>query len=125
MCAFVSWLAAGALFILCRYGELWREAANIRYGITKVEAQEERVDGGKDEEAAVVGNSTIEGRTSEAYGEHLDGGPVPMKKNFSRTGARAKTVDRQMSRKEGELPLVEDVLKRQVSFSGPSIHGGG
>lgn len=48
-----------------------------------------------------------------------------MKKNFSRTKARAKTVDKQMSRKEGELPLVEDVLKRQVSFSGPSIHGGG
>ncbi|OWZ59705.1 dityrosine transporter [Cryptococcus neoformans c45] len=125
MCAFVSWLAAGALFILCRYGELWREAANIRYGITKVEAQEERVDGGKDEEAAIVGNSTIEGRTSDGYGEHLDEGPVPMKKNFSRTKARAKTVDKQMSRKEGELPLVEDVLKRQVSFSGPSIHGGG
>lgn len=113
------------MFILCRYGELWREAANIRYGITKVEAQEERVDGGKDEEAAIVGNSTIEGRTSDGYGEHLDEGPVPMKKNFSRTKARAKTVDKQMSRKEGELPLVEDVLKRQVSFSGPSIHGGG
>lgn len=125
MCAFVSWLAAGSLFILCRYGERWREAANIRYGITEVEAQEERVDGGKDEEAAVVENNTIEDRrASDGYGEYLEG-PVPMEKNFSRTKSRTKTVDRQISRKEGELPLVEEVLKRQVSFSGPSIHGGG
>ncbi|KIR42486.1 dityrosine transporter [Cryptococcus deuterogattii 99/473] len=124
MCAFVSWLAAGALFLLCRYGECWREAANIRYGITKVEAQEERADGGKDEEAAVVMNSTVEDRATEGYGEHLEG-PVPMEEKISRTKSRAKAVDRQANRKAGELPLVEEVLKRQVSFSGPSIHGGG
>lgn len=112
------------MFLLCRYGECWREAANIRYGITKVEAQEERADGGKDEEAAVVMNSTVEDRATEEYGEHLEG-PVPMEEKISRTKSRAKAVDRQANRKAGELPLVEEVLKRQVSFSGPSIHGGG
>ncbi|XAO22220.1 hypothetical protein I312_100988 [Cryptococcus bacillisporus CA1280] len=124
MCAFVSWLAAGALFILCRYGECWREAANIRYGITKVEAEEERADGGKDEEAPVVGNCTVEDRATDGYGEHLER-PAPMEEKISRAKSRTKTVDRQANRKAGELPLVEEVLKRQVSFSGPSIHGGG
>ncbi|ODN82784.1 hypothetical protein L202_01060 [Cryptococcus amylolentus CBS 6039] len=150
ICSFVAWGAAVALFFLIRYGEVWREAANLRYGVTRREADEEKADEGKDEEAAVRGRdeSTVErvdekdkrSSSVEEDGEHGEH-PVDLERTFTRpaggarggkgsgsgygSGAGGAGLQRQGSRKAGEAPGMDDVLKRQVSLSGGSIHGGG
>ncbi|WVQ70615.1 hypothetical protein IAR50_000135 [Cryptococcus sp. DSM 104548] len=131
ICAFIAWAAAIALFLLTRYGESWREAANIKYGITQPEATEERADGGKDEEAAVRGRgkSTVERvdeKKAEGEGERGEN-PVNLERTFTMRSAagQGQGLQRQKSRRVGDAPDLGDVLKRQVSLSGGSVHGGG
>ncbi|WWC65403.1 uncharacterized protein I303_108021 [Kwoniella dejecticola CBS 10117] len=164
ICTVLTWLSALALYLLYKYGDRWRERANERYGITSKQADEERVEGGKDEESAVQHDSQVETqRQRQSHEEENDEHPIELGKITStttkcRTGrsgsivaatstatvksslasASRPTPIQQRSRRQsmnnsnnaastgkGELPNVEQVLKRTVSLSGASAHGGG
>ncbi|WVF68151.1 hypothetical protein IAT40_002914 [Kwoniella sp. CBS 6097] len=153
ICAILTWVSAFSLWLLYRYGDKWREAANRRHGVTKRQADEEKIDEGRDEEGVIGGGdgglsdgqdhqqlgtaSTIE-RVSEGGDKesHEHPGPISSaldrershsKKNKSQVTSRPEIINvrghRSMSR--GEMPPVEQVLKRTVSLSGTSVHGGG
>ncbi|WVQ95702.1 hypothetical protein IAU59_002801 [Kwoniella sp. CBS 9459] len=155
ICAILTWVSAFGLWLLYRYGDKWREAANRRHGVTRRQADEEKVDDGRDEEGVIGGGdgaqggqlattSTIERAFVEESGEesHEHPGPIPvpltLHRSHSKKQMKTKTkstaqervagrpelaIHRQMSR--GEMPPVEQVLKRTVSLSGTSVHGGG
>ncbi|WVQ86011.1 hypothetical protein IAT38_008179 [Cryptococcus sp. DSM 104549] len=142
ICAIISWMAFAALWFVYRYGDNWRHRANLRYGITEDEAEEERVDGGQDEEAAVHPDSRVErrdsaqtavtvgsqrtGESAEEEGRHDQHGELTRtftKGKGKRRDPGVAVLERRRSMK-GEMPAVGDVLKRTVSLSGASVHGG-
>ncbi|WWD20555.1 hypothetical protein CI109_105031 [Kwoniella shandongensis] len=134
LCAGVVWIATIFLYLLYRYGDKWREAANVRYGITKKEADEERTDGGKDEEEAVRGESTISRVPSAEDVEHenekvgeIQRNPSTRASNLTRarSSSRPTPLSRVSTRKGEEMPPVKEMLKRTVSLGGASVHGGG
>ncbi|WWD08489.1 hypothetical protein V865_006601 [Kwoniella europaea PYCC6329] len=139
ICAILTWVAALALYLLYKYGDRWREKANMKYGITSREADEERVESGKDEESAVrehersqsvierkdtltasseeIGTDTVQNQNQEEkVGEII---ARPNKSSGPRSGIRITRTN------TNDLPNVEQVLKRTVSLSGQSVHGGG
>nr|XP_019051257.1 dityrosine transporter [Kwoniella bestiolae CBS 10118]OCF30187.1 dityrosine transporter [Kwoniella bestiolae CBS 10118] len=136
ICTILTWIAALALYLLYKYGDKWRENANRRYGITARQADEERVEGGKDEESAVVDHthqSMIERKdevnaATEQGGSGLDlerSRSTPKAKIAEGKSSTHKTDDGLKRKSTRDLPNVEQVLKRTVSLSGQSVHGGG
>jgi hypothetical protein len=114
-----------------------RERANVRYGMTSKEADEERVDAGKEEDPelasttlgaknaeAPISPSTTSGRAeheNEDPGHLVSPGMVVGKGRAM--GKPPIPLVRQSTK--GSLPPVDQVLKRTVSLGGASIHGGG
>ncbi|KAK8850375.1 hypothetical protein IAR55_004293 [Kwoniella newhampshirensis] len=139
LCAGIVWIATVALWLLYRYGDKWREAANARYGITKKEADEERVDKGKDEEEAISSQerSTIERASEdEKIGELKRITSTRTTRSVKRSvvgggggstggGARPTPLTRASTRTGADMPPVHEMLKRTVSLGGASVHGGG
>ncbi|OCF33611.1 dityrosine transporter [Kwoniella heveanensis BCC8398] len=165
ICAILTWISAFSLWLLYRYGDKWREAANRRHGVTRRQADEEKIDEGRDEEGIIGGGtgvdsqhqpqqeiggrrSTIEKVSEEEGGNDKEShehpgpirnphpNPISLQRSHSRkestkltkTGNRLELgqVQRHTSTTgRGEMPPVEQVLKRTVSLSGTSVHGGG
>lgn len=84
-----------ATFVTMRYGQRWRERADLRYGV-----QPKRIAG---EQAGA------DAASEERHSEEGD--------------ATSDLVGRQRSRPgQGDLPVVEQVLKRTVSMSSATAH---
>ncbi|WRT70535.1 uncharacterized protein IL334_007533 [Kwoniella shivajii] len=152
ICTILTIMAGFSLWLLCKYGDKWRENANMKYGITSKQADEERVDNGEDEESAIKNESDITATTTNTNptgtscgdGDLIDNqekieNPIELDRIQSTTarnkirpgpgpgpGLNGTGIRRNTStRHKGELPNVEQVLKRTVSLSGASVHGGG
>nr|ODN90097.1 hypothetical protein L203_02018 [Cryptococcus depauperatus CBS 7841] len=81
-------------------GEKWRESANTNYGVTQIEADEEKADGRKDEEAAAMSKGKLNSHSSDnEEDETLNGFP----ETFTIAKLR-RYQDKQSNRKKGEMP---------------------
>lgn len=98
------------LLLVIRYGHIWRERANSRYGYdTKAEDE-------KNESPPAPG--PVE--------EVEDDEPRELPRDVSRIVSRdVRPRSGSRNAKERDMPEVKDVLRRTTSLSGASVHGGG
>ncbi|WWC92114.1 uncharacterized protein L201_007068 [Kwoniella dendrophila CBS 6074] len=142
--AVLTWISALGLLLLYKYGDKWRERSAMKYGVTTIKAPDEEViSQSNDEEAGI--QSIVQRKNSDASNNnnnnhhHDDENhehPVELSRPTTSTTNRGRansnlirmnSLQRQKTNQSNKdkLPNVEQVLKRTVSLSGTSVHGGG
>lgn len=124
-----QWLACGVLLLTLRYGHIWREKANVKYGMEVAEDEKHGVELEKVEGDVERGMSAEHEDENEHPGHLITSPPLRghRKNTVSNVEAGRGTITRSDSVRtgKGEMPPVQEVLKRTVSLSGASVHGGG
>jgi hypothetical protein len=129
-----------------RWGERWRETANEKHGYHQQSNDERHGEsasatgsasgsGSKDEEVSLGDRSNSHPELDDDHHDHDhdDHDQGHEHEHTDRPGSlvalnpapRRPAVERANSGSRGELPPVGEVLKRTVSLSGGSVHGGG
>ncbi|WWC72432.1 uncharacterized protein I206_106394 [Kwoniella pini CBS 10737] len=134
ICTILTWISAIALMLLYKYGDKWREKSNLKYcinvNVKKEEKEEEETIEikGKDEESNISSNNQNNQIIRKSNEDEInDEHPIELEKIKNNTTTRPSHIKRQNSNNKNkkELPNVEQVLKRTISLSGASVHGGG
>jgi hypothetical protein len=123
-----------------RWGERWRETANEKHGYHQQSNDERHGEsasatgsasgsGSKDEEVSLGDRSNSHPELDDDHHDHdhddHDHTDRPGSLVALNPAPRRPAVERANSGSRGELPPVGEVLKRTVSLSGGSVHGGG
>ncbi|EIW69837.1 hypothetical protein TREMEDRAFT_13217, partial [Tremella mesenterica DSM 1558] len=129
----ICWMACGMILLMLKYGTAWREKANAKYGIQPRDGERpnpywpiESVESVDKVHSVDFVDSTSEKmdveKESESDQHHDEQHEEP-----SRLLPRVEMKNPRSGRDRDtrvEMPAVEEVLRRTVSLSGASVHGG-
>ena len=116
-----QWLSSLVLMVTMKWGEGWREKANEKYHYEGTPEDCRRP------VASITSSTTKIGSDNGSdHGEDDDVGHLPASVPLTeRRGRRSGAEQGNVAETEPQMPPVHEVLKRTVSLSGASVHGGG